>query len=92
MTDAFRYSDAAALFKDRMRLMPQAADDLGRTVMVDDSVAIRSEAFHGGVHFQIGLHAFDAQSELRCKNIRGRAIVRAGDTHVIDTLDQITTA
>ena len=25
---AFRYSDAAALFKDRMRLIPQAADDL----------------------------------------------------------------
>ena len=28
MTDAFRYGDAAALFKDRMRLIPQAADDL----------------------------------------------------------------
>ena len=28
LTDAFRYAEGSALFKDRMRLIPQAADDL----------------------------------------------------------------
>lgn len=28
LANGFRYSDGAALFKDRMRLIPQAADDL----------------------------------------------------------------
>ena len=45
----------------------QTTNDLGRTVVVNDAVAIRGEAFYGRVHFQIGLGAFDDQSSFDAK-------------------------
>src|SRR3972149_3696831 len=67
---------------------PEPADRLGRTRVIGDAVPVRGEALDGDLHLNVGLGALQRTAQAPHERLDGRAVVRAGDTEMVDALDE----